>query len=187
MSEASCSVQHLEVTFCPRVVSNVRTSSVVVQGSTSTTMSTEELKLIQIRHQDISTKNKTVTLLANILQRLTEQHVVLWRNVTKLQNCFFFYCKGWCLKRRFHSAMSQKVTFQLTLNAPESRNKVSWHLILQCSSVSSSSHVSCGSHVPLILVKWALFPKMQITCSVNTEWEKCVLERVQLWNSECGR
>lgn len=58
------------------LVSNDLTSSVVVQGSTSTT-STEELKLIQIRHQDISTKNKTVTLLANILQRLTEQHFVL--------------------------------------------------------------------------------------------------------------
>lgn len=52
--------------------SNYVTSSVAVQGSTSTT-STEELKPIQIRHQDISTKNKTVTLLANVLQRLTEQ------------------------------------------------------------------------------------------------------------------
>lgn len=40
------------------------------------------------RHQDISTKNKSVTLLTNILQRLTEQHFVLQQNPTKLQKVF---------------------------------------------------------------------------------------------------
>lgn len=103
MSEVWSSVQHLQVlSFCPDVVSNDLTSCVVVQRFATTT-STEELELIQIRHRDISTKNKTVTLLANILQRLTEQHVVLCstkRYKTTKQG--WFYCKGWCLGRPLH-------------------------------------------------------------------------------------
>lgn len=103
MSEVWSSVQHLQVlSFCPDVVSNDLTSCVVVQRFTPTT-STEEQELIQIRHRDISTKNKTVTLLANILQRLTEQHVVLCstkRYKTTKQG--WFYCKGWCLGRPLH-------------------------------------------------------------------------------------
>lgn len=71
--------------------SSVRNLKVLVLCSSMT--STEELKLIQIRHRDVSTKNKTVTLLANVLQRLTERRVVLRANVTKLQKCVC-YCKG---------------------------------------------------------------------------------------------
>lgn len=125
MSKVPCSVQNLNVGFSPRVVSNHLTSSVVVQRSTPT-MSTEELTLIQIRHQDISTKNKTVTLLANIL------HFVLWRNHTKLQKCFF-YCKGWCHRELYalRFLLSAIKLHQSDFPGNSSKQKTVWMWMLQ--------------------------------------------------------
>lgn len=98
MSEVSCSVQLLKTCFFFFFFSMRRVKLwyflCLWQGSTSTT-STEELKPIQIRHQDISTKNKTVTLLANVLQRLTEQtFCFFWQNVTKNYKSVCFVVKG---------------------------------------------------------------------------------------------
>lgn len=56
-------------------------------------MSTQELKPIQIRHLDISTKNKPVILLANILQRLTETLCSLMKRY-KTTKKGVFCCKG---------------------------------------------------------------------------------------------
>ena len=129
--------------------------------------STEELELIQIRHRDIGTKNKTVTLLANILQRLTEQHVVLCstkRYKTTKQG--WFYCKGWCL-----GCPLNRFLRYLRLFRP---NRT------QC-GCDVEPCTPCLTQVPSKYGKQAQFIKMQTTCLVHELWGQRVTERQTWW------
>ena len=69
---------------------------------------THELKPIQIRHRDDSTKNKTVTLLANVLQRPGKQTFCSLTKHYKTRKGFL-YCKGW----RLFTCLSSQVTERL--------------------------------------------------------------------------